>query len=196
MLIDPNRWSKDGATALAEWEPTEQDGPSCCLLGPGRRHRLAHGQGARRRDRAGYCRRGQMGRSSPASTWAKDGRGFYYSRFPSPQTGRRYPVAERESAKSTSTSSARRSPPTGWSTRRPSEPELTSWRRGHATTAAGWSSPRRTAPTTAIEVTLIDLNEPGREAAHADPRLREQLDLRRQPRVDASISSPTRARRA
>ena len=50
MLIDPNTWSADGATALGEWQPSE-DGTKLALFDPGRRHRLADGPGARRRDR-------------------------------------------------------------------------------------------------------------------------------------------------
>ena len=59
QLIDPNGWSADGATALAEWTPSE-DGQAACLFDPGRRHRLALGQGHGRRDRQDPARRAQV----------------------------------------------------------------------------------------------------------------------------------------
>ncbi len=37
VLIDPNAWAKDGATALGEWVPSE-DGTPYPLFGAGRRH--------------------------------------------------------------------------------------------------------------------------------------------------------------
>ncbi len=52
QVIDPNGWSADGATALAEWTPSE-DGKLLAYADPGRRHRLANGQGDGRRHRQG-----------------------------------------------------------------------------------------------------------------------------------------------
>ena len=48
-----------------------------------------------------------MGEYLRRLAWAKDGSGFYYSRFPEPKPRRHVPVAEREPAESISTSSAR-----------------------------------------------------------------------------------------
>ena len=108
VLIDPNAWAKDGATALAEWAPRD-DGKLLVYAHPGRRHRLAHGQGARRRHR--------QDRSDDEVKWVKfsatspgrrTDRGFYYSRFPAPAAGADLPGAQREPGRSISTSSARR----------------------------------------------------------------------------------------
>ena len=72
VLIDPNTWSQDGATALAEWEPTE-DGTLPALFGPGRRHRLAHGPRARRRHRPADLADEIHWVKFSSLDWAKDG---------------------------------------------------------------------------------------------------------------------------
>jgi prolyl oligopeptidase len=86
QLIDPNGWSADGATALAEWTPSEdgrllafaiQDGGTdwrtvkvmdvaTGKVLPGELKWLKYGGGV---------------------AWAKDGSGFYYSRYPAPAKG-------------------------------------------------------------------------------------------------------------
>jgi prolyl oligopeptidase len=82
LLIDPNGWSKDGATALAEWEPSK-DG-----------RRLAYGvqdggtdwrtlkvldveTGAVLPDEVNWVK-------FTGLAWARNGAGFFYSRFPEP----------------------------------------------------------------------------------------------------------------
>lgn len=82
VLIDPNAWAKDGATALAEWTPSEdgrhllyavQDGGTDWRIV--RVMDVATGQ-----DLADEIRWVKFS----ALDWAKDGSGFYYSRFPEP----------------------------------------------------------------------------------------------------------------
>jgi prolyl oligopeptidase len=85
VLIDPNLWAKDGATALAEWSPSEdgkhllysvQDGGTDWRIV--RVKDVATGQ-----DLADEVRWVKFS----ALDWAKDGSGFYYSRFPEPAAG-------------------------------------------------------------------------------------------------------------
>ncbi|WP_411339648.1 prolyl oligopeptidase family serine peptidase [Sphingopyxis sp. J-6] len=85
VLIDPNGWAKDGATALAEWVPSE-DG----------RHLLYSVQDGGTDWRIVRVKDVATGQDLPdeirwvkfsALDWAKDGSGFYYSRFPAPKAG-------------------------------------------------------------------------------------------------------------
>ncbi|MBA3940582.1 MAG: S9 family peptidase [Sphingopyxis sp.] len=85
VLIDPNAWAKDGATALAEWNPSEdgkhllysvQDGGTDWRIV--RVKDVATGQ-----DLSDEVRWVKFS----ALDWAKDGSGFYYSRFPEPKAG-------------------------------------------------------------------------------------------------------------
>jgi prolyl oligopeptidase len=88
VLIDPNLWSADGATALAEWVPSEdgtrmlysvQDGGTdwrtVRVLDVATAKPLA--------DEVKWVK-------FSALEWAKDGSGFYYSRFPEPKAGGTY----------------------------------------------------------------------------------------------------------
>lgn len=88
MLIDPNAWSKDGATALAEWVPSE-DG----------RHLLYGVQDGGTDWRVLRVLDANTGRVLPDEVkwakfgnidWAKDGSGFFYSRFPEPASGQQF----------------------------------------------------------------------------------------------------------
>ncbi len=87
VLIDPNPWAKDGATALAEWQPSD-DGK---LLVYAVQDGGTDWRTLKLRDVA-------TGRDLPdviewvkssAIAWKKDGSGFYYSRFPE-QAGPKY----------------------------------------------------------------------------------------------------------
>ena len=88
VLIDPNSWSRDGATALAEWDPSE-DGHYLlyAVQDGGTDWRILHVIDAR------------TGRILPDEIhwvkfsnidWAKDGSGFFYSRFPEPSGGSQF----------------------------------------------------------------------------------------------------------
>ncbi len=88
VLIDPNPWAADGATALAEWEPS-----------PDGRHLLYAVQdggsdwrtlkvrdvatGADLADRIEWVKFSGL-------AWTKDGKGFFYSRFAAPAKGQEF----------------------------------------------------------------------------------------------------------
>ena len=88
QLIDPNTWSQDGATALAEWEPSD-DG----------RH-VAYGVQEGGTDwRVIRVLDAATGRvlddevrwaKFTGIEWAKDGSGFFYSRFPEPSAAQQF----------------------------------------------------------------------------------------------------------
>ncbi|HEX2764320.1 MAG TPA: prolyl oligopeptidase family serine peptidase [Allosphingosinicella sp.] len=88
MLIDPNSWSADGATALAEWVPSE-DGKRVLysIQEGGTDWRIVRVMDV------------DTGRVLPDETkwvkfanldWANDGSGYYYSRFPEPKAGEQF----------------------------------------------------------------------------------------------------------
>ncbi|WP_205481121.1 prolyl oligopeptidase family serine peptidase [Sphingomonas arenae] len=88
LLIDPNQWSKDGATALAEWVPSE-DGKYVL-------YSVQDGGTDWRTVRVLDVATGQPVGDEvkwvkfSALSWAKDGSGFYYSRFPEPAAGQTF----------------------------------------------------------------------------------------------------------
>ncbi|MFL6759125.1 prolyl oligopeptidase family serine peptidase [Sphingomonas sp.] len=82
-LIDPNGWSKDGATALAEWTPSEDGKLLAYAIQDGgtdwRTVKLMDvATGKILPDELKWLKYGGN------VSWAKDGRGFYYSRYPAP----------------------------------------------------------------------------------------------------------------
>src|SRR4051794_5275561 len=82
-LIDPNGWSKDGATALAEWTPSEDGKLLAYSIQDGgtdwRTVKLMDvPTGKILSDELKWLKYGGN------VAWAKDGRGFYYSRYPAP----------------------------------------------------------------------------------------------------------------
>lgn len=88
LLIDPNAWSQDGATALGEWVPSEdgkyvlysvQDGGTDWRTV--RVLDVASGQPTS--DEIKWVKFSNL-------DWAKDGSGFYYSRFPEPAAAAAY----------------------------------------------------------------------------------------------------------
>jgi prolyl oligopeptidase len=89
VLIDPNGWSADGATALAEWTPSE-DGKllAYAIQDGGTDWRtvkvLDVATGKMLGDELKWLKFGG------GVEWAKDGSGFYYSRFPEPAPGQAY----------------------------------------------------------------------------------------------------------
>jgi len=88
VLIDPNGWSKDGATALGEWTPSE-DGSK--LL-----YSVQDGGTDWRTLKVLDVATGQLLSDTvewvkfSGLAWAKDGSGFYYSRFPEPPAGEKF----------------------------------------------------------------------------------------------------------
>ncbi|WP_422058076.1 prolyl oligopeptidase family serine peptidase [Sphingomonas sp.] len=85
VLIDPNGWAKDGATALSEWVPSE-DGK---LLVYGIQDGGSDWRTVRVMDVATGKTLGDELKwiKFSALSWAKDGSGFYYSRFPAVREG-------------------------------------------------------------------------------------------------------------
>jgi prolyl oligopeptidase len=82
VLIDPNGWSRDGATALAEWDPSEDGRHLLYSVQDGgtdwrtvRVLDVATGQPTR--DEVRWVKFSSL-------DWARDGSGFFYSRFPEP----------------------------------------------------------------------------------------------------------------
>ena len=88
VVIDPNGWSKDGATALAEWVPSE-DG-SKVLYG------VQDGGTDWRTLKVLDVATGQLLSDTiewvkfSGLSWAKDGSGFFYSAFPAPAEGAKF----------------------------------------------------------------------------------------------------------
>jgi prolyl oligopeptidase len=88
VLIDPNGWSKDGATALAEWRPSE-DGRTLAYT-------VQDGGSDWRTVKFLDVRSGRQLSDSiewvkfSPIVWAKDGSGLFYSRFAEPQAGAKF----------------------------------------------------------------------------------------------------------
>ncbi len=88
LLIDPNGWSSDGATALGEWEPS-QDGRFIvyAVQDGGTDWRtlrvLDVASGAVAADEVRWAKYSEL-------AWAKNDAGFFYSRFPEPKAGEEF----------------------------------------------------------------------------------------------------------
>ncbi|MGJ7043051.1 prolyl oligopeptidase [Shinella sp. BE166] len=86
VLIDPNSWSEDGANALAEWSASEDGARVAFAAQEGgtdwRTIRVLDVEtGAVLEDEVAWVR-------FTSISWATDGTGFFYSRFPEPEKGR------------------------------------------------------------------------------------------------------------
>lgn len=85
VLIDPNNWARDGATALAEWEPDRK--------GQKLAYAVQDGGSDWRTVKVMDVATGKLLTDSvewikfSRLDWAADGSGFYYSRFPAPAAG-------------------------------------------------------------------------------------------------------------
>ena len=89
QLIDPNGWSKDGATALAEWTPSDDGKLLAYAVQDGgtdwRTVKLMDvATGKILPDELKWLKYGGN------VAWAKDGSGFFYSRYPAPAAGKTY----------------------------------------------------------------------------------------------------------
>ncbi len=85
VLIDPNAWSDDGATALAEWSASESGSHVAYGVQEGGTdwrtiHVLDVATGEVLEDRVEWAR-------FTTIEWAKDGSGFFYARYPAPVDG-------------------------------------------------------------------------------------------------------------
>ena len=88
VLIDPNGWAKDGATALGEWSPSE-DGKRLAYA-------IQDGGSDWRTVKVLDVATGKVLDDTlewvkfSGLDWEKDGSGFYYSRFPTPAEGQKF----------------------------------------------------------------------------------------------------------
>ncbi|WP_109808694.1 prolyl oligopeptidase family serine peptidase [Sphingosinithalassobacter portus] len=89
VLLDPNGWSEDGATALAEWSPSP-DGKYLLysIQDGGTDWRIVRvldvATGETLSDEVKWAKYAIGG------DWAKDGSGFFYARYPEPPAGETY----------------------------------------------------------------------------------------------------------
>jgi prolyl oligopeptidase len=87
VLIDPNGWSKDGATALAEWSPSEDGTKLLYAVQDGgtdwRSVKVLDVATGATSDPIEWLKFSGL-------SWAKDGSGFYYSRFAAPAEGAKF----------------------------------------------------------------------------------------------------------
>lgn len=95
LLVDPNGFARDGATALAEWEPAPdgrhlvyavQDGGSDWRT----LHVLDVDSGRMLADHIRWVKFSGL-------SWDRDGKGFFYSRFPEPEEGAAFQSLNRDS---------------------------------------------------------------------------------------------------
>jgi prolyl oligopeptidase len=88
QLIDPNSWAKDGATALAEWFPSNDGTKLIYTVQDGgtdwRTIRLLDvATGSTLKDEIPWAKIADP-------VWKRDGSGFYYGRFAAPKPGKAY----------------------------------------------------------------------------------------------------------
>ncbi len=88
LLIDPNAWAKDGATALAEWAPSDDGKKLAYAIQDGgtdwRTVKVIDvATGTVETDTIEWVKFSNI-------AWAKDGSGFYYSRFAAPAEGAKF----------------------------------------------------------------------------------------------------------
>ncbi len=88
LLIDPNTWAKDGATALAEWRPSPNGRYLLYAMQEGgsdwRTLRLVDvDSGEALGDEIDWVKFSDM-------SWDAEGTGFFYSRFPAPTAGKAF----------------------------------------------------------------------------------------------------------
>ena len=96
LLLDPNRFASDGATALAEWEASpdgrrlvyavQEGGSDWRTL-----HVLDVDSGTVMTDRVDWVKFSHL-------AWDGKGEGFFYSRFPAPQDGQAFQSLNRDSS--------------------------------------------------------------------------------------------------
>ncbi len=96
LLIDPNDFAADGATALAEWEPSPDGRHIVYAVQEGgsdwRTLRLLDvDSGQMLGDHVEWVKFSRL-------SWDGEGRGFFYSRFPAPETGQAFQSLNRDNA--------------------------------------------------------------------------------------------------
>lgn len=88
VVIDPNGWAKDGATALAEWAPSDDGRMVAFAVQDGgtdwRTLKIVNvATGEIAEDEIKWVKFSSL-------AWKADGSGFFYSRFPAPEAGGTY----------------------------------------------------------------------------------------------------------
>jgi len=88
ILLDPNEWSEDGATALGSYHPSPDGSLAAYLIQDGgsdwRTVKLVDvDTGQLLSDRIDWVKFSDV-------SWAKDGSGFFYSRYPAPEEGEEF----------------------------------------------------------------------------------------------------------
>ena len=96
LLIDPNTLSKDGATALGEWGPSADGSKLLYTIQDGGTdwrtvHVLDVATGRTLPDTVEWAKFSNY-------SWAKDGSGFFYSRFPEPPAGQKFQTSNENQA--------------------------------------------------------------------------------------------------
>ena len=96
LILDPNSWSQDGATALAEWSPSH-DGRKLvyAVQDGGTDWRIVRvidvDTMAALPDELHWVKSSRL-------AWARDGSGFFYSRFPEPKAGAEFQATNLDQA--------------------------------------------------------------------------------------------------
>jgi len=95
LLVDPNVFSRDGTTALAEWEPSPDGRYLVYAVQEGgsdwRTLRVIDADsGQMLGDRVDWVKYSRL-------SWDRDGTGFFYSRFPAPEEGQEFQSLNRDS---------------------------------------------------------------------------------------------------
>lgn len=96
LLIDPNGWAKDGANALADWQPSDDGAHVAYAVQEGGSdwrtiHVLDVATGQLLPDHVDWVKFSGL-------DWADDGSGFYYSRFPTPADGAKFQAVNENQA--------------------------------------------------------------------------------------------------
>jgi len=157
ILIDPNTWSADGATALSEWVPSEDGSHLLYSIQDGGTDwrtvkilDVATGQPTA--DEVKWVK-------FSALEWAKDGSGFYYSRFPEPKEGQTFQqLNENQSIYYHKLGTAQAADRLVFST--PGKPELNNV--GEVSDDGKWLITTSSSGTDErYEIALVDLTKPG-----------------------------------
>lgn len=173
VLIDPNTWSKDGATALADWAPSEDGTKVLYSIQDGgtdwRTVKVLDATSGKDTGDTLDWVKNELG------SWAKDGSGFYYARFPAPPEGQKFQSVNENQAIYFHRLGTQQSADTlVYAT--PDQP-----RRGHTpqvTDDGKWLVITTTEGTdNRYEITVVDLTKPGAKPRTIIPGLENEWTL-------------------
>ena len=177
VLIDPNPWSKDGATALAEWTPSEDGRLLAYAIQDGgtdwRTVKVMNvATGKIMPDELKWLKYGGN------VSWAKDGSGFYYSRYPA-RRRRRRSRTPRSTIASISTSSGSKQAADRLVYATPADPKLSHY--AQVSDDARWLVISTKLAGDENYVHVIDLRKPKSKPLAIFTGLKNQVELHRQP---------------